>query len=54
MFEMLMKREANLDPTSPDFEGALIDQLAKDFQTHDNLKLLVQQLVKLPMYRRMP
>jgi hypothetical protein len=54
MFEMLMKREANLDPTSPDFEGALVDQLAKDFQTHDNLKLLVEQLVKLPMYRRMP
>lgn len=54
MFEFLMKREANLDPTSPDFEGDLLDQIAAEFQAHDNLKLLVERLVKLPMYRRMP
>jgi hypothetical protein len=54
MFEFLMKREADLDPTSPGFEGDLLDGIAKDFQAHDNLKLLVEALVKLPMYRRMP
>ncbi|APR84773.1 Hypothetical protein A7982_10122 [Minicystis rosea] len=54
MFELLMKREPNLDPTSADFEGELVDEIAKEFQAHDNLKLLVTRLVKLPMYRRMP
>jgi hypothetical protein len=54
VFEFLMKREPNLDPTSPDFEGELIEQIAGEFKAHDNFKLLVERLVKLPMYRRMP
>lgn len=54
MFELLMKREPNLDATSPDYEGEIVDEIAKEFQAHDNLKLLVTRLVKLPMYRRMP
>lgn len=54
MFELLMKREAQLDPTSPGYEGDLLDSIAVEFAGHDNLKLLVKQLVELPMYRRMP
>ncbi|MFT3766511.1 MAG: hypothetical protein QM820_13510 [Minicystis sp.] len=54
MFELLMKREPNLDPTSADYEGDLIDKIAGEFKSHDNFKLLVERLVKLPMYRRMP
>ena len=54
MFELLMKREPNLDATSADYEGEMLDEIAKEFASHDNLKLLVTRLVKLPMYRRMP
>lgn len=54
VFEMLMKREPNLDAASQDFEGDLLDAIAKEFQTHEDLKLLVKRLVKLPTYRRMP
>jgi hypothetical protein len=54
LFEFLMKRGPDLDPTSVDYEGDLIAQLAKEFQAHDNLKLLVKRLVGLPAYRRMP
>jgi len=54
MFEMLMKREPNLDAASLDFEGDLLDGIAKEFQSHEDLKLLVKRLVKLPTYRRMP
>ena len=43
-----------LDKTSPDYEGELLDTIAQEFHAHDNLKLLVKRLVKLPMYRRMP
>jgi hypothetical protein len=54
MFEFLMKREPNLDATSLDYEGDLIKTIAAEFRAHDNLKLLVERLVKLPAYRRMP
>jgi hypothetical protein len=54
MFESLMKREVNLDPTSIDYEGDLLDAIAEEFRAHDNLKLLVKRIVKLPTYRRMP
>ncbi|MEO7329762.1 MAG: hypothetical protein ABI193_14375 [Minicystis sp.] len=54
MFRFLMKRDPVLDKTAPDYEGDLIDTIAAEFQAHDNLKLLVTRLVKLPMYRRMP
>jgi hypothetical protein len=54
LFERLMKRPPDLDPTSPDFEGELLDEIAKEFRAHDNLKLVVTRLVKLPTYRRMP
>lgn len=54
LFEYLMKRPVNADPTSPDYEGELIGDLAKDFRVHDNFKVLIKALVKLPQYRRMP
>ena len=54
LFEHLMKRPVNFDPTSPDYEGELVADLAKEFRAHDNLKLLIKALVKLPQYRRMP
>jgi len=54
MFEHLMKREAILDPTSLDREDLMLGDVAKDFRTHDNVRVLVKTLVKLPAYRRMP
>ncbi len=54
MFEFLMKRGPDLDPTSVDYEGDLIAEIAKEFRAHDNLKLLVKRIVALPAYRRMP
>lgn len=54
MFELLMKREANLDPTSPDAEIGILDQLAADFRANDDLKKLVKAIVSLPAYRRAP
>ena len=54
MFERLMKREPNLDATSQDFEGDLLDGIAKEFQASEDLKVLVKRLVQLPTYRRMP
>jgi hypothetical protein len=54
MFRFLMKRDPVLDQTAADYEGDLLDTIAAEFRAHDNLKLLVKRLVKLPMYRRMP
>lgn len=54
MFEHLMKREPNLDPTSLDYEGDLLGEITAEFRAHDNLKLLVHRLAQLPAYRRMP
>lgn len=54
MFELLMKREPQLDPTAPGYEGELLDTIATEFQAHDNLPLLVKRIVTLPAYRRMP
>ncbi len=54
MFRLLMKRDPVLDKTSADYEGDLLDTIAAEFKSHDNLKLLIKRLVKLPMYRRMP
>jgi hypothetical protein len=54
LFEFLMKRPANLDVTSPDYEGLTLEAIAADFQQHDDLKKAVLALVKLPAYRRLP
>jgi hypothetical protein len=54
MFEFLMKREPDLDTTSPDREDELLAEIAEEFRAHDDLKLLVKRLVQLPAYRRMP
>ena len=43
-----------MDPTSIDYEGDTLEALAAELEAHDNLKLLVKALVKLPQYRRMP
>jgi hypothetical protein len=53
LFQLLMKREPNLDVTSPDFEGDVLDELAADVRTHDDLRQAVRDLVRLPAYRRM-
>jgi hypothetical protein len=53
LFELLMKREPVLDVTSPDFEGDVLAEIAADFRQHDDLRLAVRDLVKLPAYRRM-
>lgn len=54
LFEFLMKRPPNLDVTSPDFEGDILQEIADNFQVHDDFKKAVRDLVKLPAYRRMP
>ena len=54
MFETLMKREPNLDVGSQEYEGDLLATIAKECQAHEDLRLLVKRLVKLPTYRRMP
>ncbi len=54
MFAFLMKREADLDTTSPTYEGNEIAAIAAEFKAHDSLPLMVASLVKLPTYRRMP
>lgn len=54
IFEFLMKRPPNLDQASADYEGELLKEIAGEFKSHDNLKLVVKRLVNLPAYRRMP
>lgn len=54
LFEWLMKREANLDPTSPGYEGELLDGLGAEFAAHDDVKKIVKRLVQLATYRRAP
>ncbi|MEZ4293685.1 MAG: hypothetical protein R3B70_01820 [Polyangiaceae bacterium] len=54
LFEFLMKRPPDLDVTSPDYEGDVIEQIAADFQQHDDFKKAIRALVSLPAYRRMP
>lgn len=54
LFEYLMKRSPNMDVTSPDFEGDLIESIAAEFKAHDDLKQAIRALVSLPTYRRMP
>jgi len=54
LFEFLMKRSPNLDPTSPDNEGEMLMQIATEFKATDDVKLAVRRLVDLPLYRRTP
>ncbi len=54
MFEFVLKREMKLDPTTPDSEHALMEQLATDFTNSDDLKSLLKALVKLDTFRRWP
>ncbi len=54
LFEFLMKRPPNLDPTSPDYEGEAITEIAKEFKSTDDFRLAVRRLVELPLYRRTP
>ena len=44
----------NLEPSDPLSEVDLLDELAAEFEGHDNFKLLVKRIVQLPQYRRMP
>lgn len=54
LFEFLMKRSPDLDVTSPDYEGDILESIAADFQVHDDLRQALRALVSLPAYRRMP
>ncbi|MFP6684007.1 MAG: hypothetical protein VB934_04810 [Polyangiaceae bacterium] len=54
MFEFVLKREMKLDPTTPDSEHELMEQLATDFTNSDDLKSLLKALVKLDTFRRWP
>lgn len=54
LFEFLMKRPPDMDVTSPDYEGDLVDAIAADFQVHDDFRQALRALVSLPAYRRMP
>jgi hypothetical protein len=54
LFEFLMKRPPDLDPTSSDYEGDTIAEIAKEFQATDDFRLAVRRLVELPLYRRTP
>jgi hypothetical protein len=54
LFEFLMKRPPNLDPTSADYEGETLAEVAKEFQATDDFRLAVRRLVELPLYRRTP
>jgi hypothetical protein len=49
-----MKRSPDLDVTSPDYEGDILDTIAADFAVHDDLRQALRALVSLPAYRRMP
>ena len=48
----LMGRELILDPTSPDAEIELLQQLASQFQADDDCKALVKRIVMTDQYRR--
>jgi len=54
LFKFLLKRDMNLEPSDPLSEVDLLDELAAEFEGHDNFKLLVKRIVQLPQYRRMP
>ena len=54
MFEMVMKREMNLDTTAADSEYELMEKLATDFAASDDLKALVKAIVKLDTFGRWP
>lgn len=54
LFEFLMKRPPNLDPTSVDYEGETLAEIAKEFQATDDFRMAIRRLVELPLYRRTP
>lgn len=54
MFEYLMKREMDLDPSSPENEREILVDLATMLESTGDFKALVKQIVTLPAYRRMP
>ncbi|MEZ4294691.1 MAG: hypothetical protein R3B70_06920 [Polyangiaceae bacterium] len=54
MFEYLMKREMDLDPSSPENEREILMDLAGDLADTGDFKALVRAIVTLPAYRRMP
>ena len=54
LFEFLLKRDMNLDPSDPLSEVDLLSELTAEFESQDNFKQLVKRIVQLPQYRRMP
>lgn len=53
LFEYLMGRPMNLDPSSEDSEQDKLDELTTELRSTDDFKLLVRSIVNLPAYRRM-
>ena len=54
LFQLLMKREMNLDPAAADNEIALMEELATELSTTDDLSALARRIVTLDTFRRMP
>lgn len=53
LFQYLIGRDPDLDPSSDDNEGATIDAIAADLQATDDFKRAVKAVASLPAYRRM-
>ena len=54
LFRFLAKRELNLDPLATDSEVELLDALATDFTTTDDLPGLVRAIVTSDAFGRTP
>lgn len=52
LFQHLMRRDMDLDPSSPDAELELLTTLSAEFSTDYDFKKLVKRLVLLPQYQR--
>lgn len=54
MFEYLMKREMDLDPSSVENERDILMKIAANLEATGDFKAMIREIVSLPAYRRMP
>jgi hypothetical protein len=54
MFEYLMKREMDLDPSSAENEREILMKIATGLESTGDFKAMIREIVTLPAYRRMP
>lgn len=52
IFEHFMGRELNLNPSLPNNEVSLWNDLSAEFRDHDNFRAIVKRIVMLEQYRR--